>query len=359
MGAPTWPPTPPQRSEHPGEAVALLDGEARARTAVTPAAPMAPAEPALEPGQSDTSLATPPSLRLGPGLPRLSRSLPPRGRLLLRLGPRLCLRLGLGRLRRRARGRRHARRHGRHGRGRGRGRHPGLGLTERSFHRLLPVRQRWLALALPCRPLPASAREKLERDSPPDARRLGGERGVGPDGERRASEQRAHGTAGNLDRRRDRERIRVGGERGKRRPADQEGPRAREPHPPLETRDRERVAPRDVIVGERAREKPPIEWAHAGSGAGLEEVLRDEAESPEVGRGQVTAAVSEVARDVAEHVGHLERLAEAHARSTLLARVPAPEPWAVGDAERRPEGADAAGDEVRVAVELVERVERG
>src|SRR2546422_7859528 len=101
MGGPDMAPQPPQRSEHPGEAVALLDGEARARTAVTPAAPIAPAEPALEPGQSNTSLATPPSLRLAPGLPRLSRSLPPRGRLLLRLGPRLCLRLGLGRLRRR------------------------------------------------------------------------------------------------------------------------------------------------------------------------------------------------------------------------------------------------------------------
>src|SRR3989449_10166618 len=101
MGGPDMAPQPAQRSEHPGEAVALLDGEARARTAVTPAAPIAPAEPALEPGQSNTSLATPPSLRLAPGLPRLSRSLPPRGRLLLRLGPRLCLRLGLGRLRRR------------------------------------------------------------------------------------------------------------------------------------------------------------------------------------------------------------------------------------------------------------------
>src|SRR2546426_6959279 len=59
MGGPDMAPQPPQRSEHPGEAVALLDGEARARTAVTPAAPIAPAEPALEPGQSNTSLATP------------------------------------------------------------------------------------------------------------------------------------------------------------------------------------------------------------------------------------------------------------------------------------------------------------
>src|SRR3989442_13150396 len=115
MGGPDMAPQTAQRSEHPGEAVALLDGEARARTAVTPAAPMAPAEPALEPGQSNTSLATPPSLRLAPGLPRLSRSLPPRGRLLLPLGPWLCLRLGLVRLRRRARGRRHARRRARRG----------------------------------------------------------------------------------------------------------------------------------------------------------------------------------------------------------------------------------------------------
>src|SRR3989442_14416865 len=95
MGGPDMAPQPAQRSEHPGEAVALLDGEARARTAVTPAAPIAPAEPALEPRQSNTSPATPPSLRLAPGLPPLSPSLPPRGRLLLRLGPRLCLRPGL------------------------------------------------------------------------------------------------------------------------------------------------------------------------------------------------------------------------------------------------------------------------
>src|SRR2546428_1719316 len=143
MGGPDMAPPTPQRSEHPGEAVALLDGEARARTAVTPAAPIAPAEPALEPRQSNTSLATPPCLRLAPGLPRLSRSLPPRGRLLLRLGPRLCLRLGLGRLRRRARGRRHARRGRRHGRGRGRGGGPGRGppqpLVPRSPPRRRPV----------------------------------------------------------------------------------------------------------------------------------------------------------------------------------------------------------------------------
>src|SRR5439155_1240202 len=107
------------------------------------------------------------------------------------------------------------------------------------------------------------------------------------------------------------------------------------------------------------REKPPIQWAHARSGPGLQEILRDEAEGPEVGRGQVAAAVSEIARDVTEHVRHLEGLAEAHALLTLLAQVPAPEAWAVGGVQNRPEGADAAGDEVRVAVELVERVEGG
>src|SRR2546427_9000273 len=157
MGGPDMAPTPPHRSAPPGEAVAPLDGDARARTAVTPAAPIAPAEPALEPGQSNTSLATPPSLRLAPGLPRLSRSLPPRGRLLLRLGPRLCLRLGLGRLRRRAPGRRHARRGRGHGRGRGKCGGPGLGLTQRSFHRLLPVRQQ-LARAGPT--LPSALHER-------------------------------------------------------------------------------------------------------------------------------------------------------------------------------------------------------
>src|SRR3989442_1345778 len=113
----------------------------------------------VERGQTHTSLATPPCLRLAPGLPRLSRSLPPRGRLLLRLGPRLCLRLGLGRLRRRARGRRHARRGRRHGRGRGRCGHPGLGLTERSFHRLLPVRQQ-LAGAGPTLPSALDERKR-------------------------------------------------------------------------------------------------------------------------------------------------------------------------------------------------------
>src|SRR5207249_790075 len=65
------------------------------------------------------------------------------------------------------------------------------------------------------------------------------------------------------------------------------------------------------------------------------------------------------ATSVAEHVGHLERLAEAHALLAHVAEVPVPEPWAVGDVQRRPEGADTAGDEIRVTVELVERVERG
>src|SRR3989454_6493929 len=217
----------------------------------------------------------------------------------------------------------------------------------------------WLALALPCRPHSTSARGKLERDSPPEARGVGAERGVGPDGERRASEQRAHGRSRNLDRRRDSERIGVRGERGEGCEADQEGPRAREPHPPRAPRDRERVATRDIVVSERGREEPPVEWAHARSGPGLQEVLRDEAEGPEVGRGQVAAAVSEIARDVTEHVRHLEGLAEAHALLTLLAQVPTPEAWAVGGVQNRPEGADAAGDEVRVAVELVERVEGG
>src|SRR5256885_2141125 len=93
----------------------------------------------------------------------------------------------------------------------------------------------------------------------------------------------------------------------------------REPLPPLAPRDRERVATRDIVASGRGREKPPVEWAHARAGPGLEEVLRDQAEGPEVGRGQVAAAVSEIARDVTEHVRHLEGLAEAHALLTLLA----------------------------------------
>src|SRR5881396_445623 len=133
----------------------------------------------------------------------------------------------------------------------------------------------WLALALPCRPHPTSARGKLERDSPPEARGVGAERGVGPDGERRASEQRAHGRPRNLDRRRDGERIRVRGERGEGREADQEGPRAREPHPPLAPRDRERVATRDIVVSERGREKPPVETAlYRAARSGQEAVVR-------------------------------------------------------------------------------------
>src|SRR2546426_496187 len=214
-------------------------------------------------------------------------------------------------------------------------------------------------LPYPAARTPACAREKLEGDAPPEACGVGGERGVGPDGEHRAGEERAHGTPRNLDRDRGRQGIGSRGERDERREADQEGPRAREPHPPLETRDRQRVAPRDIIVVERGREEAPVEWAHARGDPGLEEVLRDEAQPRQLGRGQVAAAVSEIARDVAEHVGHLERLAEAHALLAHVAEVPVPEPWAVGDVQRRPEGADTAGDEIRVTVELVERVERG
>src|SRR5438132_10090787 len=214
-------------------------------------------------------------------------------------------------------------------------------------------------LPYPAARTPACAREKLEGDAPPEACGVGGERGVGPDGEHRAGEERAHGTPRNLDRDRGRQGIGSRGERDERREADQEGPRAREPHPPLETRDRQRVAPRDIIVVERGREEAPVEWAHARGGPGLEEVLRDEAQRRQLGRGQVAAAVSEIARDVAEHVGHLERLAEAHALLAHVAEVPVAEPWAVGYVQRRPEGADTAGDEIRVTVELVERVERG
>src|SRR2546425_3921723 len=109
-------------------------------------------------------------------------------------------------------------------------------------------------LPYPAARTPACAREKLEGDAPPEACGVGGERGVGPDGEHRAGEERAHGTPRNLDRDRGRQWIGSRGERDERREADQEGPRAREPHPPLETRDRQRVAPRDIIVVERGRE---------------------------------------------------------------------------------------------------------
>src|SRR5205807_606864 len=84
-------------------------------------------------------------------------------------------------------------------------------------------------LPYPAARTPACAREKLEGDAPPEACGVGGERGVGPDGEHRAGEERAHGTPRNLDRDRGRQGIGSRGERDERREADQEGPRAREP----------------------------------------------------------------------------------------------------------------------------------
>src|SRR5207244_211086 len=62
-------------------------------------------------------------------------------------------------------------------------------------------------LPYPAAGTPACAREKLEGDAPPEACGVGGERGVGPDGEHRAGEERAHGTPRDLDRDRGRQGI--------------------------------------------------------------------------------------------------------------------------------------------------------
>ena len=79
----------------------------------------------------------------------------------------------------------------------------------------------------------------------------------------------------------------------------------------------------------------------------------------ELGLGDVAAAVTEIARHVAQHVRHLQRLAEAHALRAHARDVPAGEARAMRHVHVGPELADASRDEVDVAVEVGERAERG
>src|SRR5438132_1242452 len=85
-------------------------------------------------------------------------------------------------------------------------------------------------------------------DPAPEARRVGGERAVGPDGEGRAGQDAAHRRPGELDAPLRREELGGGGEHLERAEPDQERPRAGEPHADLGTRDLERVTPRDLVV---------------------------------------------------------------------------------------------------------------
>src|SRR5438552_2815829 len=87
-------------------------------------------------------------------------------------------------------------------------------------------------------------------DPAPEARRVGGERAVGPDGEGRAGQDAAHRRPGELDAPLRREELGGGGEHLERAEPDQERPRAGEPHADLGTRDLECVTPRDLVVGQ-------------------------------------------------------------------------------------------------------------
>src|SRR5438552_10706593 len=73
---------------------------------------------------------------------------------------------------------------------------------------------------------------------------------------------------------------------------------------------------------------------------------------------EVAAADPEVAREIPEHIRQLQRLAEPHAARLHERQVPAGEPPAVGHVDLGPELADRSGDEIRVAVEVVQRLDR-
>ncbi len=92
---------------------------------------------------------------------------------------------------------------------------------------------------------------------------------------------------------------------------------------------------------------------------GDKEILGLEAQEGQVLAGQVAAPLAQVARDVTEHVRQLERLAEADPERRHLLEVPVPETRTMGHVHLGPEFTDAARDEIRVAVELGARVERG
>ena len=91
----------------------------------------------------------------------------------------------------------------------------------------------------------------------------------------------------------------------------------------------------------------------------IEQVRRRQTERGELGGGQVAATAGQIGRYVPEHVGHLQRLAEANATCPHRRRLPAAQPRAMRQVHVRPELAHAAGHQVGVAVELRERVEGG
>ena len=68
--------------------------------------------------------------------------------------------------------------------------------------------------------------------------------------------------------------------------------------------------------------------------------------------------MAQVCRHVAQDVRQLQGLAEPHAGGAHGRDVPARESWTVGDVQARPELADTAGDEIGVAIEIGQRVER-
>ena len=91
----------------------------------------------------------------------------------------------------------------------------------------------------------------------------------------------------------------------------------------------------------------------------IEQVARRQAQRRQLAGRQVTTAVAQVRRHVAQDVRQLQGLAEPHAGGAHGRDVPAGEPWPVSDVHPRPELADAAGDQIRVAIEVGQRVERG
>ena len=69
----------------------------------------------------------------------------------------------------------------------------------------------------------------------------------------------------------------------------------------------------------------------------VEKIARLETQERQVPARQIAAALAQVARDVTQHVGELEALAEAHAERGHLRRLPVAEPGPVGDVDVGPE----------------------
>ena len=110
---------------------------------------------------------------------------------------------------------------------------------------------------------------------------------------------------------------------------------------------------------EGQRDQSEHERARPWGLRGIEKIAWRETEWRQLARGYIAPARSQVTRRVAQHIRHLEGFPETHALGTPLGDVPAGQAPAMGDVQRGPERPHASGHEVRVVIQLLERVERG